>query len=58
MARRLSLPWQCINKDISINYECKQVIKKLEEAGWVLSRVEGSHYIMEKEGDLRPLNFS
>ena len=33
----------------------KQVIKKLEEAGWALSRIEGSHYIMEKEGALRPV---
>ena len=28
----------------------KQVVAKLKEAGWVLSRIEGSHHIMEKEG--------
>lgn len=33
----------------------KQIIAKLKEAGWVLVRVEGSHHIMEKAGELRPV---
>jgi len=28
----------------------KQVIKKLEEAGWSLNRISGSHHIMVHEG--------
>ncbi|MDO4768134.1 type II toxin-antitoxin system HicA family toxin [Desulfomicrobium orale] len=28
----------------------KEVVAKLKEAGWKVSRIEGSHYIMEKEG--------
>lgn len=28
----------------------KQVIKKLEDNGWMLSRVNGSHHIMIKSG--------
>jgi predicted RNA binding protein YcfA (HicA-like mRNA interferase family) len=31
----------------------KQVIKKLEVAGWVVIRTRGSHYIMAKEGVAR-----
>jgi predicted RNA binding protein YcfA (HicA-like mRNA interferase family) len=33
----------------------KQVVAKLEAAGWTLARIEGSHHIMEKEGMLRPV---
>ena len=28
----------------------KQILKKLEENGWKVSRIEGSHHIMFKEG--------
>lgn len=28
----------------------KEVVARLKEEGWKISRVEGSHYIMEKEG--------
>lgn len=31
----------------------KQVITKLKTAGWVVARIEGSHYILEKPGALR-----
>jgi predicted RNA binding protein YcfA (HicA-like mRNA interferase family) len=31
----------------------RQVIKKLEAAGWVVIRTRGSHYIMAKEGVAR-----
>lgn len=33
----------------------KEIIKKLEQAGWKLSRIEGSHHVMEKAGFLRPV---
>jgi predicted RNA binding protein YcfA (HicA-like mRNA interferase family) len=33
----------------------KQVIAKLKEAGWTLARIEGSHHIMQKEGEPRPV---
>jgi len=28
----------------------KQVIAKLQAAGWTLARINGSHHIMEKDG--------
>ena len=31
----------------------KQIIAVLKKEGWTLARVEGSHYIMEKEGMIR-----
>lgn len=31
----------------------KQVIAKLKAEGWQLARIEGSHHIMEKPGQLR-----
>lgn len=33
----------------------KRVIKKLEEHGWVLNRIKGSHHIMAKEGKAVPV---
>lgn len=33
----------------------KEIIKRLEPAEWKLSRIEGSHHIMEKDGALRPV---
>jgi predicted RNA binding protein YcfA (HicA-like mRNA interferase family) len=33
----------------------REIIKKLEQAGWMLSRIEGSHHIMEKSDMLRPV---
>jgi predicted RNA binding protein YcfA (HicA-like mRNA interferase family) len=31
----------------------KQIIARLKAEGWTLARIEGSHYIMAKEGVLR-----
>jgi len=33
----------------------KEIVKKLEQAGWRLSRIEGSHHIMEHPDMLRPV---
>lgn len=30
----------------------KEVIKRLKAAGWILDRINGSHYIMYKPGHL------
>lgn len=33
----------------------KEIARRLEQAGWKLARIEGSHHLMEKEGALRPV---
>lgn len=33
----------------------KQVLKRLESAGWRLKRIRGSHHLMEKEGKTVPV---
>lgn len=33
----------------------KEVIARLEAAGWVLERITGSHHIMEKDGRAVPV---
>ena len=33
----------------------KEIIKKLKAQGWVLSRINGSHHIMEKNGVAVPV---
>lgn len=33
----------------------KQVIAKLEAAGWKVIRIEGSHHILQKDGMPRPV---
>ncbi len=33
----------------------KQVAKRLRDAGWVLDRIHGSHYIFVKDGRICPV---
>jgi predicted RNA binding protein YcfA (HicA-like mRNA interferase family) len=39
----------------SLLMNCKQVIRKLENAGWRLKRIRGSHHLMEKDGKSVPV---
>ncbi len=38
-----------------MGYTAKQVMKILEENGWVLARINGSHHIYTKTGFDRPI---
>jgi predicted RNA binding protein YcfA (HicA-like mRNA interferase family) len=31
----------------------KEVVKRLQKEGWTLVRINGSHHVMRKEGELR-----
>lgn len=33
----------------------KEVIRKLESEGWQLRRINGSHYVMGKDGKIAPV---
>jgi predicted RNA binding protein YcfA (HicA-like mRNA interferase family) len=33
----------------------KQIIQKLESAGWQLARIKGSHHMMKKNGKVIPI---
>jgi predicted RNA binding protein YcfA (HicA-like mRNA interferase family) len=33
----------------------KQVVAKLQDAGWVLDRIRGSHHILTKDGKAVPI---
>lgn len=33
----------------------KQLVKKMRKDGWVVMRIEGSHYIMRKDGKSIPV---
>ncbi|MDR1127279.1 MAG: type II toxin-antitoxin system HicA family toxin [Treponema sp.] len=33
----------------------KQVMNKLQQSGWVLDRINGSHHIFKKDGASRPI---
>ncbi len=35
--------------------KARQLVKLVEEAGWVFDRQKGSHMVFEKEGEPRPV---
>lgn len=45
-----------ICKDVA-DMTAKQMIKLMKDNGWVIKRVKGSHYIMEKDSELEIIPF-
>jgi predicted RNA binding protein YcfA (HicA-like mRNA interferase family) len=35
--------------------KARELVKLVEEVGWVFDRQKGSHMVFEKDGELRPL---
>lgn len=35
----------------------KQLIKIMKENGWTIKRIKGSHYVMEKDGEIEIIPF-